>query len=416
MLKNITLTLSLSLFATHSLAASNPHANTASNPELISQMMEKYGSGFTSLEHRAIGDLIYLHLPGATMNEPIPLTLHNGIQMTYGEIIMYGGDLFGNTKKPISNCKASEQLTCFKAQFDAMAANGYSADKRCSNPINQVRTIRSYMASIELDVEVARANGVKEWDFYHEHNVAISKKMNVLTCGGSFISDFIPYGAYIQLAQVNFDHFAPDSIKAYQAGHRYALETALKGYKKNKEGQHEEAMRLLELAYQQNAFANHYLTDSFSAGHMRVPRRAIHNSLALPAALKLLVANLMHDEDGRNGLNVVNAEGMSFVAYGDGYLSKPEAQLQKSIMLEAMQRSADAIFDTYTGGSIPTQFAEMTLFPDYERIPQLNQTSPLFKVVRGVVFKRVDNANIYDYHWTRYWSGLVTLIQFQTAS
>lgn len=415
MLKNITLTLSLSLFATHSLAASNPPANNASNPELISQMMEKYGSGFTSLEHRAIGDLIYLHLPGATMNEPIPLTLHNGIQMTYGEIIMYGGDLFGNTKKPISNCKASEQLTCFKAQFDAMAVNGYPTDKRCSNPINQVHTIRGYMTGLELDVEAARAKGVKEWDFYHEHNVAISKKMNVLTCGGSFISDFIPYGAYIKLAQVNFDHFAPDSLKAYQAGHRYALETALKGYKKNKEGQHQEALRLLELAYQQNAFANHYLTDSFSAGHMRVPRREIHNTLALPAALKLLVANLMHDEDGRNGLNVVNAEGMSFVAYGDGYLSKPEAQLQKSIMLEAMQRSADAIYDTYTDGTIPTQFAEMTLFPDYERIPQLNQTAPLFKVVRGVVLKRVDNANIYDYHWTRYWSGLVTLIQFQAT-
>jgi len=120
----------------------------------------------------------------------------------------------------------------------------------------------------------------------------------------------------------------------------------------------------------------------------------------------------MHNEDNRNGLNVVNAEGSSWFAYGDGYLYKPEAQLQKTIMLDAMQRSADAIYSVYLTGAIPGVFSEMALFPDYEKIPQLNDSSPLFKVENGVLLKRVNHDNYHDTNWTRYWSGLYTLIRF----
>lgn len=415
MLKNITRALPLSLIVVLPGYANDAFSNIGFKPETTTQLMEKYGPGFSSLEHKNMGDHVRLHLSGS-QTEIVKLNLPNGLKLSYGEIVMYGGDVFGDPSKPISNCKPEDQASCFKAQFEALGVKGKINNKRCSNPLNQVKTIDKYMSDVEKDLEESRRNGVNDWDFYDKEDVTITKKLNKLTCGGSIISAFIPFGNYIKLAQVNFDHFAPDSLIAYKTGHKYALETAREGFIKKEAGNIQEANRLLELAYAQNAFANHYLTDSFSAGHMRTPRRAIADGVFLPAALNLLIANLMHNEDNRHGLNVVNAEGTSWVAYGDGYLYKPEAELQRIVMLDAMQRSADGVYNTFMTGVIPDKFSEMDLFPDYGKIAELNQTAPLFKVENGVLLKRVKNNDYYDQHWTKYWSGLITLLRFKVVN
>ncbi len=407
MLKNITRALSLSLLVHTSIYANNESVNLS----VTEEMLDKYGSGFASLEHKNMGDLVRLQLPST--NESMLLTLPNGIKLTYGEIVMFAGDMFGNPAQPISNCSKKNRSSCFQAQFEALGVKGDKNDTRCTNPINYLVNLQGFMNGVETELAQSRQNGVDDWVFYHEHDSEHTKQLNKFTCGGSFISRLIPFGNYLKLAQVNFDHFVPDSLIAYKSGHRYALETALKGFQKNQTGQIEEANKLLELAYAQNAFANHYLTDSFSAGHMRTPRRAIDNTVLLPAILNLIIANLMHDEDNRNGLNVVNAEGTSWTAYGDGYLYRGDAGLQKTVMLNAMQRSADGVYNTFTTGVIPEVYPEMSLFPDYKKIEQLNQSSPLFKVENGEVLKRVNSDDYYDQHWTRYWSGLTTLIEFK---
>jgi len=417
MMKNITIAICLSLLSLSNLNAQTEKSINQFNLEMTEKMLEKYGSEFASLEHKNMGDLVQLHLAFRNSdNGLIKLTLSNGIKVTYGEIVMYAGDMFGNPSKSISSCAVQNRMECFRAQFEAMAIEGNVKDGRCLNPINQAKSIKLYMKQVEKELDESRKEGLADWVYYDQNDLELSKKMNTLTCGGSFISSFIPYGNYIKLAQVNFDHFAPDSLVAYKVGHRYALETAVKGFDKAKNGHVDEANKLLEMAYAQNAFANHYLSDSFSAGHMRVPRRAIDRGVHLPAALNLLIANLMHNEDNKNGLNVVNAEGTSWVAYGDGYLYKPEAQLHQSILLNAMQRSADGIYTAFLTGIIPDTYPEMSLLPDYSKIEQLDQTSPLFKVVDGIVLKRVKNDDIHDYHWTKYWTGIATLIQFKVGS
>ncbi|TAL59825.1 MAG: phospholipase [Legionella sp.] len=414
MLKNITRSLSLSLLVFNSAFASIPLNSPGFNAQFTTDMLEKYGAEFTSLEHQNMGDLVFLHLPGSMAGEKLKLSLPNGLKLSYGEIVMFAGDMFGDPSKPISNCAAKDRMACFKAQFTAMALQGKAADKRCSNPLNQAKTIQEFMATIAKQIESSREQGISASEYYRKNDVDISKQMNELTCGGSFISSYIPFGTYIKLAQVNFDHFVPDSLLAYKVGHRYAMETALEGYKKEQAGLHEEAMQLLELAYAQNAYANHYLSDSFSAGHMRTPRRAIDQEIYLPAVLNLLIANLMHNEDNKNGLNVVNAEGTSWIAYGDGYLDNPEAQAQKVIMLDAMQRSADGIYLTFQNGEIPETYPEMRLLPDYAAIPQLNNSAPLFKYEDGVLLKRSNNSDPNDHHWSSYWSGIITLIRFSS--
>ena len=74
---------------------------------------------------------------------------------------------------------------------------------------------------------------------------------------------------YLGLAQINWDHFGADARTSYNAGHRTALQLAIAGE--------------LDKAYAMNAFADHFLEDSFSAGHLRTPRRLLHNNLD-PAA------------------------------------------------------------------------------------------------------------------------------------
>jgi hypothetical protein len=61
---------------------------------------------------------------------------------------------------------------------------------------------------------------------------------------------------------------------AYCVGHTSALKIARKALN---EPSYEEKMAKLSLAYVYEAFAAHYLTDLFSSGHLRSPRRQFHS-------------------------------------------------------------------------------------------------------------------------------------------
>jgi hypothetical protein len=73
--------------------------------------------------------------------------------------------------------------------------------------------------------------------------------------------------SYLGLAKINWDHFGADARTAYNAGHTMALQEATKG----------KDPKYLISAYTMNAFADHFLEDSFSAGHTRTPRRQLHS-------------------------------------------------------------------------------------------------------------------------------------------
>jgi hypothetical protein len=63
------------------------------------------------------------------------------------------------------------------------------------------------------------------------------------------------------------------------------------------------------------AYACHFLTDSFSAGHIRVPRQILGDD-------GYLAAKVQHDFDGRFGLVVRNGFDERWRAYGDGHLTR----------------------------------------------------------------------------------------------
>jgi hypothetical protein len=61
---------------------------------------------------------------------------------------------------------------------------------------------------------------------------------------------------------------------AYCVGHTSALQLARKARDQTSD---EAKMKMLRTAYIHEAFAAHFLTDLFSSGHLRAPRRAFHN-------------------------------------------------------------------------------------------------------------------------------------------
>jgi len=378
--------------------------------DLIDNSFKKRRAGFANLEHRKIGNQVVLRwgdLPHSLDNNQVELT--NKLVLSYGELIMFAGDLFGSQKYPVSECPAKNQPYCFYQQFSALDRIKHNPFQ---NALIQIPTYRSYLSQLSHEINQAKSNGINEWQFYFKHGSDISKHLNRLSGGGSIISDYIPFGEYIKLAKVNYDHFVPGAITAYQAGHKLALQTAISAHEAYNAGNPEKAYQFLSRAYAMNGFANHYLTDAMSSGHFRTPRKEIAANVYLPKVLCLLIANLMHDEDNRIGLNVTNQRGISWRAYGDGFLGTPDASQHLNLIKQIVQESADAVFRAFESGQMPEKYEELSLLPDYNLIGQLNNHSPLFKWENNQLLKRKNNFDANDHRYTAWWSGVITLVKF----
>ncbi|MFN7131478.1 MAG: hypothetical protein ACK4N5_05305, partial [Myxococcales bacterium] len=99
--------------------------------------------------------------------------------------------------------------------------------------------------------------------------------------------------AYVELALDNVDHFGWHNMVAYCRHHQRALELAASAAGRNDERW---AQALVT-----NAFADHFLTDAFAAGHVRVPRaeiRAWARAQGLSDKLAGALSKLLHDQDG----------------------------------------------------------------------------------------------------------------------
>ncbi len=106
----------------------------------------------------------------------------------------------------------------------------------------------------------------------------------------------------------------------WREGHRVAGELAQKAFQEKQAGRVPEAMAAMKLAYANEAFVSHFLTDLFSAGHIRGPRADLKPFCngaveGMPGAG--LTANLQHDEDGTNCLLATNRKKQIFWTCGD---------------------------------------------------------------------------------------------------
>src|SRR5262249_19771189 len=111
---------------------------------------------------------------------------------------------------------------------------------------------------------------------YAQQGSTFDQDYNLAT-GGKFGWD--PGGRYLALAAVNWDHFGGRAVLAYQAGHQYAMQSAasIQGSGRTPD----QMASALTTAYAQNAFADHFLTDLFASGHLRTPRKELHDQCGI---------------------------------------------------------------------------------------------------------------------------------------
>ncbi|EGD84193.2 hypothetical protein H112_07881 [Trichophyton rubrum D6] len=186
-----------------------------------------------------------------------------------------------------------------------------------------------------------------------------------------FATLFRPSGipSFLGLALINYDHFGTDSETAYNTGHNAAIQYALRTDSD------------LAVAYAMNAFADHFLHDHFSSGHLRVPRRQLHGSTLNVADA---CSKLMHDEDSCIGLKVSNQNGDSWTAYGDSRLFDDVSKRHREIFIKAQQASVDEIFQAWRYKIVPPTFKAWKYAPTIESALSPHQPlAPLFVMSTG---------------------------------
>lgn len=178
-----------------------------------------------------------------------PIALPNGLNLTYGEINGLAGDFYGTTKPISDGSDADEQTQRFVDAYGKLS----------TDTTRQPDEAKSILHVLQKEVDAVN-NALAN----HEDPSVAYSKLPDETWAFQKITLFRPSDepSYIGLAQINWDHFGKDARTTYNAGHAKALGEAAKG-------------NLME-AYALNAFADHFLEDSFSAGHLRTPRRMLH--------------------------------------------------------------------------------------------------------------------------------------------
>ncbi|AXA23560.1 phospholipase [Pseudomonas putida] len=358
---------------------------------------------FEGGEHTAIGDNVLLRF--AANQPPVvahqsPLPLPNGLSLTYGQVVALGGDFYGVPERPIADgATPAERIERFLQAFDSLA--------RLPASRAEAQDILAVMQEEISAANRAIKDGRQPHEAYDALGDSLSARWNRITGGGSVASDLLPLGRYLKLAASNWDHFGRSALLAYQAGHGAALQQALRARDSGDE-------RDLQLAYAMNAFADHFLTDLFSAGHLRVPRKALADTVT-PSDIGSLVSRFMHDEDSKYGLRVRNAEGEQWRAYGDKrYFDSVDVANRRQVG-RAVQRSADEVFQAFDKGQAtsPEQYAALRLTPDLQAAEQdlvAGNFAPLYRQQGSTVLRRKNVADLNDGQYTGDWWGWSTYL------
>lgn len=124
-----------------------------------------------------------------------------------------------------------------------------------------------------------------------------------------------------------------NAVNMYVTLHALAIDLAEQSGRLAATGKDTTAQQLFWYAILFNAFADHFLEDAFSAGHL-VVNRTIMASITNNKAL--------HDFYSRNGATVLNRNGQIWKAYGDGQFNSSHGLWQQAGSLQQIR------YDTYT--------------------------------------------------------------------
>lgn len=164
-------------------------------------------------------------------------------------------------------------------------------------------------------------------------------------------------GRYLSLAQENISHFS--NVPADQRNRDVWRNNHMQAIAAARTGNANEAWAL-------NATGDHFLTDAFSGGHIRTDRATLHAQ----GTTGDIQSKILHDLDNEHGVDVTNARGNSWTAYGDDHLNDRADATNLAQVQEAVRLSKQDIADALARGAaypVPTAttvFAAENLIPN----------------------------------------------------
>jgi hypothetical protein len=315
---------------------------------------------FEGPEHEALGDgLTFYHSDGSAFTQSPPdvnyFQTQGGQLLSFGQILALAGDFYGVPSQPISDgANPQEQQQRFQNAFDTLytetSTNGvYQAQNILAVMQAQSDAVANATAQIlaaDPKAQDASSQAYSQTNANHEFDA----RYNVASGAYPTSPWYFSQGSFLQLAAVNWDHFGANAIAAYRAGHTLAVQAAANGSE--------------TLAYALEAFACHFLTDLFSSGHLRTPRKALSTSIAAS-----MCSLLMHDEDCYNGLIVQDKDANVWTAYGDKRLFDPVNQTNYSRAKKAVSISLGEVITALQNGKAA---AASPAFAALDMIPSLD--------------------------------------------
>lgn len=181
-------------------------------------------------------------------------TLENRSLLAYGEINAFAGDFYGSYSPISDGVTFDDQCTRFDKAF------WYLNQNKDRTPDEMIVLKKLMKEEVDVFTEAIRNN--EDPSITYSKLKDITYKLIQATIGRP-----IAQPGYLGRAAINWDHFGQHAHTSYTAGQTLALREASKP-----DGN-------LDVAYTINAFADHFLEDSFSAGHIRTPRKELHGMI-----------------------------------------------------------------------------------------------------------------------------------------
>ncbi len=222
---------------------------------------------------------------------------------------------------------------------------------------------------------------------------------------------------YMELAKDNQDHFGWHNMRRYCECHEWALDLARSAGVAT--GQEADNLWRKSLFY--NGFADHFLTDAFAAGHLRVPRKQImdwdkKSDLSpipkIQEAKTGFLSKLLHDQDGhrntdhsagetrpeKDGLHVTNSNGQSWWTRCDGqlFINADESSASVTMPIAAVKESVWELLEAKKNGKVPTGVFQATRLVPFPHPDETRFTAKFSPTANTKIKKWVQSASFYE--------------------